>query len=463
MPTYLRSIAIAAPADAVYAWHARPGALERLLPPWSGARVVRQPAAGIADGARVILSLPVGPLRLPWVAVQHGTVPGRQFCDEQLEGPFQSWVHTHRMLPTTGDAARCVLEDEIAYVLPTGLGALPLAERRVAQVLERMFAFRQERTRADVLRHQRFAAQGPLRIAVTGAGGLLGRRLVPFLRGGGHTVLRLVRAAHPRGKDAVAWNPSTGEVDVERLGAADAVVHLAGESIAGGRWSDGRKAAIRASRVEATRALCAALARLPQRPRVLITASAVGYYGNRPGEPVREADGPGTGFLAEVCQAWEGATEPARQAGVRVVNLRLGLVVAAEGGALPRMLLPFRLGLGGRLGSGRQGLPWIAAEDVLGIVQQALFEDRLSGAINAVAPQMTRNADFTRALAGVLHRPALLPVPGLALRLLFGEMGQTLLLEGAQVRPARLQAAEFPFLYPDLAGALRMELGIPGG
>ncbi len=459
MPTYRRSTPIGAPAQAVYDWHARPGAFERLLPPWSGIRVERQPAAGLADGSRLTLSVPLGPLRLPWVTVRHGLVPGREFRDEQLEGPFRSWVHTYRMLPAGDGASGCILEDEIQYVPPRGLTAMPLLERWLRRTLERMEAFRQERMRADVVRQQRFAARPPLRIAITGSGGLLGRRLVPFLRSGGHTVLRLVREERPRAKYRVAWNPAAGTLDTERLGDVDAVVHLAGESIAAGRWTEARKAAIRASRVDATRALCGALARLPHPPRVLICASAVGYYGDRAG-PVTEADGPGSGFLPEVCRAWEAAADPAREAGMRVAHLRLGLVLAAEGGALPRMLPPFRLGVGGRLGSGRQAMPWIAAEDVLGLILQALFDERLAGPINAVAPQCTTNRDFTAALARVLHRPALLPVPGLALRLLFGEMGQALLLEGAPAQPGRALAVEFPYLYPDLTQALRVELGL---
>jgi len=396
MAVFRRTVAIAASPEDVFAWHSRPGALERLLPPWSGIRVERRPPGAFADGSRVVLSIPVGPLRMPWVAIHSGTVPGRQFRDEQHEGPFSRWVHTHRMHPATVQGAPgCELEDEVEVLLPRGLSLLGLGERRVQRLLARTFAFRHERTAADVLRHKRYAGRPPLRIAVTGAGGLLGGRLVPFLRGGGHTVLRLVRHPGARQREAVHWNATTGEVDLARLGAIDAVVHLAGESIGAGRWSPARKDAIRASRVDATRALCESLARAAQPPRVFVGASAVGYYGDRT-EPVREDDRPGTGFLAEVCQAWESAAEPLRRAGARVTHVRLGMVLAAEGGALPRMLMPFRFGLGGRLGSGRQAMPWIAAEDAIGAIHAALMDDAYADAVNAVAPQPMTNAEFTR-------------------------------------------------------------------
>jgi hypothetical protein len=459
MPIFRRTVALPVPPDAVFAWHVRPGALERLLPPWSGITVERQPPEGLADGSRAVLRMPIGPFRLPWVALHYGTIPGKQFGDEQLEGPFHSWHHMHRMEPAP-DGSGCVLEDDVRYALSWGMGAFGLSQRVIERSLHRTFAFRHERIRADLLRHQRFAQHAPRRIAVTGAGGLLGRRLVPFLRGGGHTVMRLVRSGNDRARDAVRWDPLSGAVDIERLGNVDAVIHLAGENIAGGRWTVQRKGEIRTSRVDATKELCKTLAALAKPPRVFVSASGAGYYGNRPEGTVTEADGPGHGFLSNVCRAWEAATEPLHATGARIVQLRLGLVVAAEGGAVRSMLLPFRLGLGGRLGSGRQGMPWISAEDAIGIAHQALFDERLSGPVNAVAPQPTTNRDFTRALAKVLKRPAILPVPGLLVRLALGELGRALLLEGAVVSPTRLQAIAFPYLHTDLAAALRCELGI---
>jgi hypothetical protein len=456
MPVFRSAVTLPAPPEAVFAWHTRPGALERLVPPWSGVTVARPPGAGLVDGERFVLHIPAGPLRLPWVGVYCGVVPGREFHDVQLEGPFRAWERVQRLLPAA--LGTSTLETEVRFALPRGLSWSRLAERAALRRLERWFTFRHQRLRADLLRHQRFAGQA-LRIAVTGSGGLLGRRLVPFLRGGGHTVMRLVRGGGGRAPDAVFWDPASGALDIERLSPVDAVIHLAGENIAAGRWNAARKAAIRASRVEATRELCASLAALARPPRVFVAASAVGYYGHRPDEPVNEDSPPGRGFLAEVCQEWEAATAPLHGAGTRIAALRLGVVIAAEGGALPRMLLPFRLGLGGRLGSGRQALPWIAAEDAIGVIHQALFDERLRGPVNAVAPQAVTNREFTRTLASVLRRPALFPIPAALLRAALGEMGQALLLEGAVVLPTRLRQAGFEHLFPDLEGALRAELG----
>jgi len=246
-----------------------------------------------------------------------------------------------------------------------------------------------------------------------------------------------------------------------RLDGVDAVVHLAGANIAAGRWTPARKAEIRRSRVEGTRSLCEALSRLAHPPTVLVSASAVGYYGNRGTETLTEESPAGTGFLADVCRAWEAAAQPVSQAGIRVVNLRFGMILSPLGGALAKMLLPFKLGAGGRIGSGEQFMSWIALDDAIGAIQYALGEESVRGPVNAVAPAPVSNTDFTRTLARVLRRPALFPLPAFAARLLFGEMADALLLGGARVMPARLQAAGYGFRFPELEGALRHLLGRP--
>ncbi len=296
------------------------------------------------------------------------------------------------------------------------------------------------------------------RVVVSGASGLVGRALVLHLRQAGAVVGCLVRRPAEPGRDEVAWEPATGQIDRARLEGADAVVHLAGENIAAGRWTAARKEAIRTSRVDGTRLLAEALASLARPPRVLVAASAVGFYGHRGDEEVDETSPPGSGYLSDVCQQWEAAALPAAAAGIRVVHLRIGMVLTRAGGALARMLPPFRLGLAGRIGSGRQWMSWIALEDLLAVIERALTRDSLAGPVNAVSPGAVTNAEFTRTLARVLRRPAILPLPGFAVRLLFGEMGRCLLLEGARVRPGKLIADGFPFVYPDLEDALRDEL-----
>lgn len=291
-----------------------------------------------------------------------------------------------------------------------------------------------------------------MNILVTGASGFVGQAVVLHLTEKGHRVVPLRRAAGVN-EAGPTWNPLAGQVRLQPAGELAAVIHLAGENIAQ-RWTAAAKARIRASRVDATRLLCEALAALPQPPKVLVCASATGFYGDRGDELLDEKSAPGTGFLPEVCQAWEMAAEPARQRGIRVVHLRLGIVLARHGGALAKMLPAFRLALGGRLGTGRQYWSWIALEDLLRVVELALADEILTGAVNAVSPEAATNTRFTSALGRALHRPAFLPVPAFAVKLLCGAMGPEALLASARVRPARLLERGFTFRLPGLDAAL---------
>lgn len=296
--------------------------------------------------------------------------------------------------------------------------------------------------------------QAVLHLAVTGSRGLIGSALVPFLAEKGHRVTRLVRGP-AAGTDEVSWGPAEGITDVSRLQDLDGVIHLAGENIASARWTEARRAKIRRSRVEGTQRLCESLGPLARPPRVLVSASAIGFYGDRGDETLSEDSPPGRGFLPDVCCAWEAATKPAAQLGVRVVPLRFGMILTPNGGALKQMLLPFRLGVGGKIGSGAQFMSWIALDDALGAILHALVTESLQGPVNAVAPMPVTNAEFTRTLARVLSRPALAPLPAFAARLAFGELADALLLASARVVPTRLQASGYRFQFPGLEGALR--------
>lgn len=292
-----------------------------------------------------------------------------------------------------------------------------------------------------------------MRIAITGATGFLGRALSRSLAADGHQVVPLVRQAVT--EEAVTWDPESGAIEAEALEGLDAVVHLAGESIASARWNAERKRRIRRSRVKGTSVLATALAGLRQPPAVLVSASAVGIYGDRGDDLLTESSPIGTGFLAEVGAAWEGAADPARQAGIRVVHPRFGIVLDPAGGALKQMLLPFRLGVGGPLGTGRQWVSWLTRRDAVRLIRFALDTETLTGAVNAATPNPATFRDFARALGRALHRPAVLPVPAFALRLRFGELADAVLLASQRVQPAVLSQAGFQFEAPDLEPALR--------
>jgi uncharacterized protein (TIGR01777 family) len=289
------------------------------------------------------------------------------------------------------------------------------------------------------------------RVLVTGASGLIGSALVPSLKAGGCQVTRVVRGS-AGGDDQISWDPSK-PLASESISGFDVVVHLAGESVVG-RWSPEKKAKILDSRVIGTRNLAQALAKSTQRPRVLITASAVGYYGDRGDEVLREESSTGGGFLAEVCREWEAANQPAADAGIRTVQLRMGVVLSPEGGALQKMLPAFRMGVGGKVGSGRQWMSWIHIQDLIGAVRQILKTDLMRGPVNLVAPEAVTNAEFTKTLGSVLSRPTVLPLPASAAKFAFGQMAQEVLLASQRVEPARLLASGYSFQYSDLRKAL---------
>lgn len=294
---------------------------------------------------------------------------------------------------------------------------------------------------------------------VTGASGLVGRALVASLERGGARVVRMVRHAPSDPHREAYWNPVAGKIDAAALEGAEAVVHLAGKGVADERWTGRVKREVVASRVEGTRLVASAIAGLAVKPRVLVSASAIGLYGDRGDAPLDEDSPPGTGFLAETCQQWEAACRPAWEASVRVVQVRIGIVLSRDGGALAKMLPLFCAGLGGVVGDGRQVMSWIGLADLVRAIRHAVDCPALHGAVNATAPHAVTNREFTRTLGKVLGRPTVLPAPAFALRLVLGEMAGPLLLQGARVVPKRLLESGFTFEAPELAGALRRALG----
>ncbi len=402
LQSFSRSIRINRPAHEVFAWHARTGALQRLTPPWEQVELVRH--EGIGDGARAELRSKAGPFWTRWVVEHRDCIEDKQFCDVQIEGPFSVWRHAHRI--EAEGASACTLTDEIAYRLPGGFLGQAVAGGWTRRKLERLFAYRHAVTKADVELKFRYGTVRSLRFLIAGASGLVGGALTPFLQSQGHEVLRLVRgrAARP---DEISWDPERGELDAARLRGVDVIINLAGENVAGGRWTPARREAILSSRVN----------------------------------------------------AWENETAEAEALGLRAVALRTGVVLTAAGGALGKMLPAFRAGLGGRMGSGRQWMSWITMDDLVGAIYHTVLDQRCAGPVNTVAPEPVRNAEFARVLGAVLKRPALLPAPAPLLKLALGSMAEDVLLAGVRVAPSRLQEAGFVFRFTKLEPALRHVLG----
>ncbi len=452
LPKFQHETSLPYPREDVFAMHAREGALQRLTPPFVDVRLVRE--EGDFANRKVELEVRRGPVRFSWKLFHSEVVDGELFRDEQESGPFKSWRHTHRFddAPDGG----CIITDEIEWELPSGGLAHGLTTSRVQAELTRLFRFRRRRIAHDLSRHLEDRKHPKMRIAITGSTGLIGSALSAFLRNGGHEVVPIIRTP---GGEGIFWDPIGGMIDYAKLEGLDAVVHLAGEPISGARWTDAKKKAIRESRVRGTALIAGALARLQRPPKVLVSGSAVGYYGKRGEELLKETDSAGKGFLAQVCREWESSAAPAAKAGIRTVILRTGMVLSPQGGALGTMLLPFKIGLGGRLGSGRQYVSWIDLDDLVGLVLYALRTPTLRGPVNATAPHPVTNVAFTDALGRVLHRPTILPVPSLAIRVLFGEMGTELLLNGSRVVPEAARQSGFNFLLPELEESLRFQLG----
>ncbi len=341
MPLFEKISEVPFPVEAVFQWYSRPQALARLMPPFEKSRVIAK-TGGVENGARVILE--VGPFRQWWESVHKDFIPGRQFRDEQVKGPFARWVHTHGFEPINSQTSR--LLDQVDYALPYRFLGKMAAGSWIKKKLVRLFEFRHQRTLNDLKRTHSRAKEPPLKIVMAGASGLVGSELKSFLRCEGHEVRTLVRHPSDLQKGEIHWDPVKREIDSASLEGVDAVIHLGGENIGASRWTKERKEAIRVSRVQSTRFLAETLAKLQAKPKTFIVSSAIGFYGNRGEEALTEESPAGQGFLPESCQEWERSADPARWQNIRVVHVRTGIVLSLAGGALPKMLPPFLIGAG---------------------------------------------------------------------------------------------------------------------
>ncbi|HUC42818.1 MAG TPA: TIGR01777 family oxidoreductase [Candidatus Sulfotelmatobacter sp.] len=436
-------------------WHERPGSFERLIPPWSRVAILER-TRGLDVGGRIVLRIGRFPLSVLWTAEHTARDRGRRFVDTQVSGPFARWVHEHVFEDAGGGTS--VLSDRVDYALPAGGVGAVLGGKRIRRALDRAFTHRHRVTREDLSRHAPFLTAPPLRVAVTGATGLVGSALCAFLLAGGHEVIRLVRG-RPAATGEAAWDPLRGTIDRDRLEGLDAVVHLAGENIASGRWTRRRKARILASRTLGTELIVRTLAALAHPPETLVSASAIGIYGATGRLVVDESSPPGTGFLSEVSRAWEAAAAPAAAAGIRVVALRLGIVLSPRGGALGKMLPAFRLALGGPIGSGGQGFSWVALDDAVYAIHHVIRSRGVAGPVNVVAPEPVGQREFARALGIALGRPALFPLPRAMVWAVFGQLGEETLLASPYVSPGVLARSGFVWSAPELDAALASLLG----
>ncbi|KAA0978910.1 TIGR01777 family protein [Paeniglutamicibacter gangotriensis] len=482
------------PREKVFAWFSRPGALPRLWAPYLGT-VSQEPDMGLAVGSRAVLDVAApGTMgtalaaatdlgartlglparigaRIPWRAKHISLNPGHDFTDIMESGPLARWEHQHFFADDDhhtrpGTVMRDVVEFELPVLSRSPFNrARALAEKAFTRELNQVFRYRERMLRADLAFHENYASE-PLVIAVAGASGVIGTQLCALLGGGGHRIIKLVRhRSEANGHDAVFWDPERGVLDPEQLRDVDAVVNLAGHTI-GGRFTADTKEKILSSRVLGTELLAGALATLAAdgKQRSYIVASGIGIYGAAPhtGIPVLPLDedtAPGTDFLAEVCTAWEQACAPAAAAGVRVVNVRTGLVQTPAGGILAQMLPLYALGLGGPLGTAAWQ-SWIGLDDVVGIYAHALLTESLAGPVNAVAPSPVQSEEYARTLGKVLRRPARIPVPGFAPKLLLGSQGAAeLAFSDQRVASTKIEASGYGFRQPELESALRHVLG----
>lgn len=441
-------------AAEVHAWHSRPGALERLLPPWEDTRVLSK-SGGIDAGGQVLLKMHLGPFPFQYRGRHLENIPGEMFRDVQEKGPFAHWSHSHFFKDTPEGAE---LRDVVEYSLP-GHTLLPQwIHNFVTKNLMRMFRYRETVLREDILLHKRCSSR-PLRLLISGASGVLGRELLPLLTTGGHQVFTLVRRPPDPAKGEIFWDPANNILAGEDLPELDGVIHLAGEYIGLNRWSEEKKRRVMNSRVNGTELLSRTLAGLNRPPAVFLSASAIGYYGDCGDRVVDEGEPPGGGFMAEVCHHWEKATTPARKASIRTVFLRLGVGLTPRGGALKRILAASPCGFIRRFGAGDQYISWISSDDMISAILHTLTCPSLSGPLNIAAPEPVTNLQLMQTLGRLTGRPLLCPLPAGLLRMIYGQMASEILLSSCRAATGKLEASGFRFRHPDLETALRSLLG----
>ncbi|MCH1540372.1 MAG: TIGR01777 family oxidoreductase [Candidatus Poseidonia sp.] len=460
MPRYQHTATFDAPVEEVWAWYDSPGAFRRVMPEWEGITPLQ--AGALVNEARTKFKVSLGPMKRLWVARHYNVIHGEVFHDVMEKGPFGAWDHEHRFVPTGENTSE--IHDIIDWKLPLHPLTFWTAPFTVKGRMKQMFAYRSTRVQSDLARIREFSHLPRHRILISGSTGLIGMQLCAFLSAAGHDVTRLVRPSTTLPSDAVkentvVWNDQTGEVISGSLDGFDTVIHLAGAGIGDRRWNAKRKELISKSRSIPTRNLAEHLARCENPPATFISGSATGFYGNRFNETLDESSEAGKNYLATICQEWESAAQPAADAGIRTVWIRTGLVVTPMGGALKKLLLPSQLGGGGPVAGGRQYYSWISLDDQIYAIHHLMMTQSCSGPFNLTAPTPVTQKIFAKTLGRVLRRPAFMPLPGFVLKIMFGEMGKALVIDGQRVLPKRLEEIGYRFEHQDLESCLRQCLG----
>ena len=440
----------------VFEWFERRGSFRRLMPPWEIAEEVRADET-LQNGAKRIFRFPLGPVKMTWVAEHLGYQPPEKFEDVMVKGPFKSWHHKHYF--EDREDGHCYVIDDVEYKLPMGLAGRLVAGRSIKKRLDRMFQARSQRLVCDIEQHEMHRDKSRKRILIAGASGLIGKQLVAFLDTGGHDIWRLVRHQPNSKNQEIFWNPKDGLLNPKLIEGFDVVIHLGGAGIGDKRWSKSRMNIIESSRIESTTLLAKTLAKLSSKPELFMVASAIGWYGDRGDEILTEESESGTGYLPDVCTAWELSAAAAKNAGIRTIHLRTGVVLDATGGALAKMLLPAKLGMGGPIGRGRQWLSWISMDDEIYAIHHLLMTLGTEGVYNLVSPNPVIQKQFAKELGRVLRRPAFIPTPPFGVWMLFGKMGISLTTESQRVDPNRLLNSGYTFQHQKLEEALRDTLG----
>lgn len=446
---------INAPRHELFAWHERDGALERLSPPWDPLKIIKK--GGIAPGSVTKMILHEGPVPYRWTALHTDYEKDHMFRDIQIHGPLKSWSHTHIFSDSID--GKCLLTDEIEFEAPFSFLGDYLLEGKIRSKLAEIFRYRHKLTASDLEKHLAFKKKhGSWKILISGASGLIGSNLTAFFTTGGHEVYKLVRRK-PSCRNEIFWDPSKGIINPADLEGFDAFIHLAGENIGESRWSSGKKRVFIESRTNGTSLLAKSANNLKTPPKVFISASATGFYGDRGDEILTEKSSKGDLFISDLCEAWEKSASANIKKSIRLILARIGVVLTPEGGALSKMLPIFRAGLGGKTGTGKQYIAWISMDDLIGSIYHIMYNDSVAGKINLVAPNPATNSRLVEILSKIMKRPAFADIPGNILKMIFGQMADEILLASSRVIPAKLLESGYDFLKPELEQTLGHVLG----